>query len=110
VSKRKGDGALKVATLRTRIAQVVWLVFVVAALFLALGALCVALDFNTGNPLVKFVLDGAEFFDLQVFSRDDGLKQFHGSNADTKNALFNWGIGAVAYLVVGRILERLIRP
>jgi hypothetical protein len=110
VSKRKGDGVVNVATVRTRIAQVVWLVFVVAALFLALGALCVALDFNTDNPLVKFVLDGADLFDLQVFSRDDGLKQFHGSNADTKNSLFNWGIGAVAYLVVGRLLERLIRP
>jgi hypothetical protein len=110
VSKRKVEGVVNAASVRTRIAQLVWLVFVVAALFLALGALCVALDFNESNPLVKFVIDGANVFDLNIFSREDGLKEFHGSNADTKNALFNWGIGAVVYLVVGRFLERLIRP
>ncbi len=96
--------------MRTRIAQVVWLVCVVAALFLALGALCVALDFNQDNALVQFVLDGADAVDLGVFSREDGIKQFTGSNAETKNALFNWGIGAIVWLIVGRILERVIRP
>ena len=98
------------ATVRTRVAQVVWLLFVVAALFLAIGALCIALDFNRDNALVAFVLDGADFFDLDIFSRTDGIKQFSGEGAETKNALLNWGIAAVAYLVVGRILERLIRP
>jgi hypothetical protein len=110
VSKRKGDGAVNAASIRARVAQVVWLLFVIPALFLALGALCVALDFNQSNPLVEFVLDGAEIFDLRVFSMDDGLKTFEGSNADTKNALFNWGIGAIAWLVAGRILDRIIRP
>ena len=98
------------SNVRTRIAQVVWLLFVVAALFLALGALCIALDFNQDNALVEFVLDGADAVDLGVFSREDGIKQFTGSNAETKNALFNWGIGAIVYLIVGRILERVIRP
>ena len=98
------------ATVRTRVAQVVWLLFVVAALFLAIGALFIALDFNRDNALVAFVLDGADFFDLDIFSRTDGIKQFSGEGAETKNALLNWGIAAVAYLVVGRILERLIRP
>ena len=92
------------------IAQIVWLLCVVAALLLALGALCIALDFNQDNALVKFVLDGADAVDLGVFSREDGIKQFTGSNAETKNALFNWGIGAIVYLIVGRILERVIRP
>ena len=111
MSTRKGDADVKTAsTVRTRVAQVVWLLFVVAALFLALGALCIALDFNQDNPLVQFVLNGADAVDLGVFSRDDGIKQFTGSNAETKNALFNWGIGAIAYLIVGRILERVIRP
>jgi hypothetical protein len=111
MSKRKGEADVTAAaTIRTRIAQVVWLLFVVAALFLALGALCIALDFNQDNPLVQFVLNGADAVDLGVFSRDDGIKQFTGSNAETKNALFNWGIGAIVYLIVGRILERVIRP
>ena len=110
MSKRKGEAVVKASTVRTRIAQVIWLVCVVAALFLALGALCVALDFNQDNALVQFVLDGADAVDLGVFSLEDGIKEFKGDNADTKNALFNWGLGAIVWLVVGRILERLIRP
>ena len=98
------------AVVRVRIAQVVWLAAVVCALFLAVGALLIALDANTGNALVKFVLDVADAVDLDVFSRDNGIFTFHGADADTKSALANWGLGAVAYLVVGRILERLIRP
>ena len=103
-------GSTSVAQVRTRVAQVVWLFFVVGAVFLAVGALCVALDFNPKNPLVEFFIDGANFFDLGIFSRKDGIKQFDGSNADVKNALFNWGLGAIAYLIVGKILDRLIRP
>jgi hypothetical protein len=104
------DGPSRLDRVRTRVAQVVWLLFVVCALFLAVGALLVALDANVDNPLVAFVLDGADAVDLGVFSRDNGIKQFTGANADTKNALFNWGIGAIAYLVVGRIVDRIIRP
>ncbi len=99
-----------VATVRTRVAQLVWLLFVVAALFLAVGALCVSFDFNQRNDLVRFALDGADYVDLDIFSRKGGLKTFKGDGAETKNALFNWGIGAVVYLVVGRIVDRLIRP
>jgi hypothetical protein len=95
---------------RVRLAQAVWLVCVVCALFLAVGALCIALGANKSNDLVRFVLHGASLVDLDVFSRTDGIKRFTGENAATKNALFNWGIGAVAYLVVGKILDRLIRP
>ena len=105
-----GRGAQTVTRVRIVLAQVVWLLFLVAALFLAVGALLIALDANTDNALVKFVLEGADRVDLGIFSRDNGIKQFSGPNADTKNALFNWGLGAAAWLFVGRILERLIRP
>jgi len=96
--------------IRVRIAQLVWLVFLVCALFLAVGALLITVDANQDNPLVEFVLNGANAVDLGIFSRTNGIKEFTGENAEVKNALFNWGIGAVAYLVVGRILDRLIRP
>lgn len=95
---------------RRVLGQVVWLVFLLAALFLAVGALLVALGANEDNELVRFVLDGADLVDLGVFSRDNGVMKFTGDSADTKNALFNWGLGAVAWLVVGRILDRIIRP
>lgn len=105
-----GRGAQTVNRVRSLLAQVLWLLFLVAALFLAVGALLVALDANQDNGLVKFVLEGADRVDLGIFSRDNGIKEFGGSNADTKNALFNWGIGAVAWLVVGRIVDKLVRP
>lgn len=103
-------GSTTVSQVRTRVAQVVWLVFVVAAVFLAVGALCIALGFERDNPLVAFILDGADFFDLDIFSRDGGIKDFTGSNAAVKNALFNWGLGAIVWLIVGRIVVRIIQP
>ncbi len=105
-----GRGGVGIARARTIIAQVIWLLCVVAALFLAIGALLVALDANVDNNLVSFVLDGADAVDLGVFSVDNGIMKFTGENAETKNALFNWGLGAVVWLVVGKILDRVIRP
>ena len=105
-----GRGAVTITRVRVMLAQVVWLLFLIAALFLAVGALLIAVDANQDNALVKFVLDGAERVDLGIFSKDNGVKEFTGADAETKNALFNWGLGAVAWLVVGQILDRLIRP
>ena len=105
-----GPGERTVTRVRVVLAQVVWLLFLTAALFLAVGALLIAVDANQDNDLVKFVLAGADRVDLGIFSKDNGIKEFTGANAETKNALFNWGLGAVAWLVVGRILDRLIRP
>lgn len=99
-----------VARVRTIVAQVIWTIAVIAALFLALGALLVAVKANQDNALVKFVLNMADRVDLGLFDRKNGIKQFDGSNADIKNALFNWGIGALAWLVAGRIVERIVRP
>lgn len=96
--------------IRVRVAQLVWLACVLAALLLAVGALLVALHANERNDLVDFVLRGADFVDLGVFSRTDGIKQFRGQGADVKNALFNWGLGAIAWLVVGRVLDRIVKP
>lgn len=98
------------AGLRVRLAQVIWLAAVVCALFLAVAALLIALDANQDNALVAFVLDVADVLDLGVFDPDNGVFTFEGADADTKNALANWGLAAIAYLVVGRIAERVVRP
>ncbi len=98
------------AMIRTRVAQLIWLLCVVAALFLALGALVIALDLNQSNAAVDFVLSGAERVDLGIFTLTDGIKEFSGSNAATKNALVNYGIGAVVWIVAGRVADRIIRP
>ncbi|HET7386923.1 MAG TPA: hypothetical protein VFJ19_09710 [Nocardioidaceae bacterium] len=99
-------GANKV---RSRIASVIWLVAVICALFLAVGALLIALKANQDNSVVKFVLHVADILD-GPFSRKNGIFTFHGQDQAVKNALVNWGIAAVVYLVVGKILDRVIRP
>ena len=110
---RSAQAKAVVDKVRTKLAQVVWIVCVVAALFLAAGALCIALKANPDNTLVKFITDTADKLDLGVFSRGkDGVAHFTGNThaAETKNALVNWGLAALVWLVGGKILERIIRP
>ena len=95
---------------RTRVSQLLWTAFVLLALVLAVAALLVAIDANEDNGLVDFVLRAADAVDLGVFSRENGVREFTGDNAETKNALFNWGLGAVVYLLLGRLVERIVRP
>jgi hypothetical protein len=89
---------------RNLIASVVWLVAVLCAAVLALGALFTALSqTNESNEIVEWVLARGEdlvgpFGDLFTLET-------------AKNTLLvNWGIAALAYLVVGKIAERIIRP
>jgi hypothetical protein len=102
---RGGKFKAGAASARTRLASVVWLVAVICALFLAVGALLIALKMNQDNAIVAFVLDGAETLDFGEFKDD-----FEGKNAEVKGALTNWGIAAVIYLVIGKVLDRVIRP
>ena len=104
MTTRRGAGV------RLRLAQLIWIAAALCALVLAVGALLIALDANRDNALVKLVLDTANVLDLEVFSRHNGIFTFDGGDAATKNALANWGLGAIAYLVVGRLLERVVRP
>ena len=77
---------------------------------LLLGAVLVVLEANTRNALVEAVLRAADWADLGVFSRTAGVKQFTGDGAAVKNAITNWGLGAVAWLVVGRVARRILTP
>jgi hypothetical protein len=96
--------------IRSRIASLVWLVAVICALCLAIGTLLVALAANGRNSVVSLVLGGADKLDIGVFSREDGIFTFQGRDAAIQDALVNWGIGAIAYLVVGKLVDRVIRP
>ncbi len=97
---------------RLRLAQLVWLVCVLAALVLALGALCIALKANQDNGLVKFCVDTADKLDLGAFSRTDGVAHWkgHTHSALTKNACVNWGLAAVVWLIAGKAVERIVHP
>ena len=87
-----------------------WFACLLAATALLLGAVLVVLEANTHNALVEAVLRAADWADVGVFSRDAGIKQFTGEGAVVKNAVVNWGLGAVAWLVVGRVARRILTP
>lgn len=107
---KTSSGPAVVKTVRSYASRVVWVIALIAALALAIGALLIALNANQDNSLVDFVLNAADIADLGLFSRENGIKQFGGEDAEIKNALFNWGIGALAWLIVGRIVAGFIRP
>jgi hypothetical protein len=108
---KTGRTGKAVERVRTRAAQVIRIVFTVCAAMLALGALLIALrhNINDTNPIVKFVRDFCDAID-GPFGRDSGIFTFHGKNAAAKEALVNWGIAAVVYLALGRVLERIVKP
>ena len=95
---------MRANVLRSRLASAVWLVAVLCALVLALGALIVALKMNQDNTIIGFVIDTAKRIDFGSF------KDFTGKNAAAKEALTNWGIAALLYLLVGKVLDRAVRP
>lgn len=102
--------AAGVRRLRTMVGEIVWIVCLLAAVALLLGTALVVVGANTHNALVQAVLHGADWADLGVFSRTAGVKQFTGDGATVKNAITNWGLGAVAWLVVGRVARRILTP
>ncbi|CAB4726061.1 MAG: hypothetical protein F2667_12050 [Actinobacteria bacterium] len=97
-------------TVRNRTAQVVWGLCAVLAMVLALAAALVAVDAPTSNAIVGTVRDLADAVDLGIFSRRDGIIDLDVDNPAKTNALANWGLGALAYLVVGRLVDRVVRP
>jgi len=102
--------ALAVARVRDMVARAIWIVCMLLALVLAIAAFTYALEANSDNGLVKLARDLADVFDLGFFDLDNPVKAFDDPNGAVKTALFNYGLGAVVYLVLGRILERIIRP
>ena len=108
---RRKRGGPAVAKARLQLARVILLVFTLVAAVLAIGALLVALrhNINEGNAVVKLVTEIDDFVD-GPFGRDSGIFQFHGKNEAAKEALVNWGIAALVYLLIGRVLAKLVRP
>jgi hypothetical protein len=107
--KRKQDATQ--FAIRTRLARIWRIVFGVLAAILALGALLVVLrdNINESNSVVKLITDVADAIS-GPFSRDDGIFDFTGKNAESKNALLNWGIAAIVYLFIGRFGANAIAP
>lgn len=99
------------AAARSRAALIIRIVFGVLGMILALGAVLVVLRSNLDeqNSIVLLITSAADSVS-GPFSRDDGIFSFTGKDADPKNALLNWGIAAIVYLLVGRLLAKAISP
>jgi len=107
---RRPSRVLTTARVRDNIARIIWIVCMALALVLAIAAFTYALEANEDNDLVKLARDLADAFDLGFFDLDNPVKAFEGKNAVVKTALFNYGLASVVYLVIGRVLERIVRP
>lgn len=99
---------------RRILATVVGAVCILFALALASTALLVLIDANARNDGVRFVANLADKVDFGFFDLTNPVKDFDKSVTnpadDAKTALFNYGLAAVAWLLIGRILSRVIRP
>jgi hypothetical protein len=104
------DTTTQADKIRIIAARVVWGIFLVFGLIMAGAALLIALDANEKNSLVDFVSGFAQAIDLGIFDLDNPIREFTGDNEATKEALLSYGLGAVFYLIVGRVLERVIQP
>lgn len=105
--------SVNVNKVRSVVGRAVWILTVVFALVLALAALLAALDANADNRLVEFIGTFSDDVDLGFFDLGNPIKDFDDSKQganDTKTLLFNYGLAAVAWLLIGKILERIIRP
>ncbi len=96
-----GSGVRK---LRNLIASLIWLIAVLAAAVLALGALFTALDqTNQSNEIVRWILERGH--DLV-----GPFKDLFRLETAKNTLLVNWGIAALVYLIAGKIIERFVRP
>lgn len=93
-------------TVRQYAATIVRVVTIVFAVALLLGAAFVAFGdvINRDNMIVSAVLDVAGAVD-GPFSREGGVFSFDGEGL---TAVTNWGLAAVVWLVLGRIVTRLL--
>jgi hypothetical protein len=107
---KKAAASSTVNTVRGYVATAVWVLAVLAAVILAIGALVITLDFNKDNPLVEFFTSTANKIDFGVIKEFKPGKGESDHSARVKTVLVSWGIAALVYLVVGKVLERIIRP
>jgi hypothetical protein len=83
-------------------ATVVLVITGIIAAFIALAILLVIVDANQGNMIVNAIVEIGSFFSTPFHD------MFPQRNAEM-NVLINWGLAAVAYLLIGGIIARFVR-
>ena len=113
-AKATSSGGRKTSdAIRTWVASLLWLLAVLAAIVLAVGAFIYAIEANMQNELVRNVLQIANAIDgpfSRIFEFTNDTKGPGEPHDKVQEHLVNWGLAAVAYLIAGRILDRVIRP
>jgi hypothetical protein len=89
------------AVARASLARFIILVATAVALVLILGIVLVLLKANRSNDIVQVVRDAASF----LAGPFDGLFKLDSNKAETA---VNWGIAAVVWYAVGRVIARLL--
>jgi hypothetical protein len=72
------------------------------AAFIALAIVLVIVDANEGNMIVNAIVEIGRFFSTPFH------EMFPQSNAE-RDVLVNWGLAALAYLLVGGVIARFVR-
>jgi hypothetical protein len=100
-SRHESVGARGLAQAAGLLARVVRIVVGIAAAIIVAGILLVVLKANPTNSVVSAVHDTAH----TLVGPFDGMFSFHSARAAIA---VNWGIAALAYLVVGGLIARLL--
>jgi hypothetical protein len=88
---------------RLMLARVIGTIAAVVALILLIGIVLVLLKANQSNAVVELVRDAASW----LAGPFEGMFSFDRQRTETA---VNWGVAAVVWLVVGRLLARIIAP
>ena len=88
---------------RATVARVIGGIAAIVALILLVGIALVLLKANQGNDIVGAIRDAASW----LAGPFEGLFSFDKQRTETA---VNWGIAAVVWFVVGRVIARVIAP
>jgi hypothetical protein len=99
----KHRSALAAISGRRMLARIVGAIAAVVALILLVGIALVLLGANPSNEIVSAIRDAAGW----LAGPFDGMFQFDRNRTELA---VNWGIAAVVWFVLGRLLARLIAP
>ena len=82
-------------------ATVVLVITGIIAGFIALAILLVIVDANQGNVIVNAIIEVGSFFSTPFHN------MFLQSDPEM-NVLINWGLAALAYLLIGGVVARFV--
>jgi hypothetical protein len=100
---RRSSRRVAVGRGRLQIARLISLIASVVALILIAGIVLVVLKANPSNQIVSAVTDAARW----LAGPFDGMFSMAKHRVEVA---VNWGIAAVVWFVVGRLLARVIAP